>query len=346
MQGYDYGVRPVIAVAGDWSFVETWNKSEYIANVYGFEPQYGLAVNVPFVAMVFENEGYGRKLFEDHFLEWVNNSDDGDAVGIDFIEWKDGHYTIVVYPDMDHLIERLGPKHLTSDDVQVTAFVPAKGKDFTSKEGFSIFKEAAKNNVILLTGATRTHLFEDCMIRKLKVNFYEEGKIPQNSMSIAFERGRGMDSYSRMQPLPKEDISYVRQRRHRTLSRYFPVTLERIRVHEKFLQLMDQVINSNYEKWQVIQAFCNLSCSLLCLGSPYFEGLSEDTDMASVYHLLESYFETPNMDEIPQKAFDKGMIVKQIMLDSSELLRVRQIPLPKKSNPKTIQSLLRTNGLL
>lgn len=347
MQGYDYGVKPVIAVAGDWSFVETWDQADYIANYYGVEAQHGLAVNVPFVAMVFENELYGRKLFEDHFIQWVNNSSgDDDAVGIDFIEWNDGHYTMVVYPNIDQLVDRLGPKHLSKDEVEVIAMIPAKGKEFTSKEGFLIFKEAAKSNVILLMGGTPDQPFEDCQIRKLKVNFYEEGKIPQDSMSITFERGRVDGEYSRERPRLTENISQAKIRRERAISRYFPVTLERIYASQEFSRLEDELISSKYEKWQITQAFCNLTCSVIVLGEPYFEGLPEDREMASVFHLLEAYLEKPNMPSIPQKAFNKGMLVKQIMLDSIELLRSRNISLPKKINPKTIQSLLRNSGLI
>lgn len=350
MRGYDYGIRPTVAALGDFDFVDAWDKAGYYANAYGFWDHHGVIVNPPFVCMLFENEEKGRILFEKHFKKWESGSDDGDAVGLTFVEWNDGGYSMIVYPEIEHLIQRCFPDDRDREGLDVIALIPSKSKEFPEKSDFfQVFKRAAQTNPVLFMGGTEEGPFHDLVIRKLRVEFLEEDSVPEHSVPATFKRGREGDNRSEHRERPLEPIESLFSRRICNLDKYFPVTQERLRGSATLGDALRRLSTSGYEEWQIMQAACNLVLSHALFGTQHFRGLEVgDAHAGSVplHEILRDYVETPYMPALPEAVSKPGSLRRQIKLDSLELLRARDVPIPKDTRRKRIQRLLQKRDLL
>jgi len=350
MYGYDYGIRPTVVAVGDVDFVDAWDKAGYYANAYGFWDHYGVIVNPPFVCMLFENEEEGRNLLEKHFKKWADDSDDGDAVGMAFVEWNDGGYSMIVYPEIQHLIQRCFPDDRYREEVDIITLVPSKAKDFPEKsEFFRVFKRAAQTNPVLFMGGTEEGAFDDLVIRKLHVEFHEEDGVPEHSIAATFKRGRESGDHTEHRERPLEPLEDVFSRRIRNLDKYFPVTLEYLRASTAFADVLGRLSTSGHEEWQVVQAACNLVLSHNLLGKQHFRGFEcgdRDTGSIPLHDALRNYVETPYMAALPDSVSRPSFLRRQIKLDSLRLLRARDLAIPIDTRPSRIQRLLQRHGLL
>jgi len=111
MIGFDYGIKPNILVMSDVEFPNLIHEGKVRAVAYGRLPYYELLNEPMFVSLVFEDDEKGEECFK-HFKEWINNSNNSEAVSLSFIELNNGGYTVCVYPDYALLIDRCIPHEL------------------------------------------------------------------------------------------------------------------------------------------------------------------------------------------------------------------------------------------
>jgi hypothetical protein len=353
MEGYDFGVRNRTGVIGDFAYIEDWDKSGYFANGYGIYPQHGVIFNAPFLAMIFEDEGIGRRLFSEHFMKWVQSSGSGDAIDISFVEWNDGSYTMGLAPNIEYLVKRTLP-NVNDEEVEILPMVLSKFKEFPNRSKYFMeFKRMARTNPVLFVPADRNmRVMDDLLIVKYKINFLNEGNAADDWIGEIMLRNRKLEKGRYEAPIPLEDYQTVSKRRNKMMKKYFPITLERIYVSEKYKQVSSSLQNNEYAEWQIQQGFCNLVLSKNRLGllhySPSQPELSDGSkkNKIIVYDLLKDYSERPRMDDFSDELFDFETLQRQIVLDSIELLRMRDIKMAPKENPEIIQNKMAENHLL
>ncbi len=90
MFGFDYAIKPKIMIVGDIEFPDLIRKASIFGVGYISIPQ-NVLVNQPLkIALIFNNEEYGRKAMLT-FRNWINSSNGNeDAFMMDIIERKDG----------------------------------------------------------------------------------------------------------------------------------------------------------------------------------------------------------------------------------------------------------------
>lgn len=195
MFGYDYAIKPKVMVVGDIEFSNHLHKANIFGVGYINIPQNAL-VNQPIkIALIFNDEKYGKKAMQ-AFHNWVNNSNGNeDAFMMDIIERKDGGYVLCFYQGIECLINRTIPSHLrkwvTPIIVNTTHF-----KEIDNVSGDYIrFKNALQFSRCHIIGGTKYKPFTDIPdIFKQKINIYTENNIPKDSPIIVYK------------PLKKEEI--------------------------------------------------------------------------------------------------------------------------------------------
>lgn len=260
VQGFDYGTKPTVAVIGDIGFPELLRRG--LAGLgYSLLPQHGLLVNPPLLVMIFEDADTARECFT-RFRGWCQDAPDGDAVGTTFIEYDSGEYGFCVYQEPRLLVQRLVPEPERSEFEQLM-MVTAHLKLFPSQSPhYSWFKSAVRDRMFVLAPGTKDgELILDLALRKGQVHFYAQDQIPEESIASTFARLEGEAG----PPLPRPVSSEMKlrprniaERRRAQLSRFFPVTLERLAFQPSFDELKSQLKAEGYREWQVVQAACNV----------------------------------------------------------------------------------------
>jgi hypothetical protein len=102
----------------------------------------------------------------------------------------------------------------------------------------------------------------DLAIIKQKVHFYSEKDIPEDTMENLLAKSRESQGKAELQKhSPSELIptaKEIHKRRCFQLRRFFPVTIERLRLNQEFLEIKKNLIEEGYKEWQIFQAACNI----------------------------------------------------------------------------------------
>jgi hypothetical protein len=259
--GCDYGVKPRMIVVGDAEFPNLLRQG-LRALSYERLSQHGLLVNPPLLGFVFADEATARDCFS-RFKGWADDSQDGDAVGISFIEFETDEYGLCVYPDGTHLVDRCIPP-LLRPEVEPIIITVGHLKMFPRRsEAFRWFKRITTTSPTVVAPATiHGGVMLDLAVRKMSIPFYTEPDIPDNSTEAVLLRSRRGDGASeRRSALPADARPSAREiamRRRAQLSRFFPITLERLSFDGQFQQLRSGLVDEGYKTWQIDQAACNL----------------------------------------------------------------------------------------
>ena len=327
--GYDYGTKPIVLLPGDTEFLDLLNRG-FLALGYGIVPEFGLLVDTPLLLMGFKNGTIARECFS-HFMEWSGDTGDGDAVRISFVEFNDGEFGMCVSQDMERLLKR-SISETYREEVEPRIMVVGHLKMFPHQsDSYKWFKSAAMSSPFVLAPQPVTgEPIKELALRKREINFYREDEIPEHTVENSLVRHRNVEEEKHVRrEIPREfrfSTIGIYERREVQLSRFFPVTLERLSFDKEFIQIKQQLIGEGFRDWQVTQAGCNLA--LQYLAPELFENDSEESDpirrgvvAQSVLAFLIDNHQTLSLASVPADIFSVISMKEQIYADSSALLR-------------------------
>lgn len=352
--GYDYGTKPIVLVPGDTEFIDLLNRG-FLALGYGIVPEFGLLVDAPLLLMGFKNVTIARECFS-KFAEWSGEDGDGDAVRISFVEFNDGEFGMCVSQDIERLLKRNIPE-IYRKEVEPRIMVVGHIKMFPHQsDGYKWFKSGAMTSPFVLAAqSVNGEPIKDLALRKREINFYSEDEIPEHTLEISLVRHRNAKEERHVRrEIPREfrfGKEGLHERRRIQLSRFFPVTLERLRFSKEFSQIRRQLTSEGFHDWQVIQAGCNIALQHLAPG--LFKDAGEGPDSVQrdviaqkILTFLIDTHQPLSLASIPMDQFNVAVLKEQVYADSSALLRYILENEIEVSDPNSLQGELARHNLL
>ena len=348
MFGYDYGTKPCVAVVGDLEFPQLFSDG-LVALGYMKIPQFGILVDPPVLVMAFRDKTMGRECFT-HLKGWSDASEDGDAVGIGFIEFGVEEYGLCVYQEPKRLTDRVLPKSHQDESEPLLINVGYIKRFPKASQGYAWFKSMTERSpFVLAPGTIDGELMLDLAIRKREVNFYQQDNIPEHTMESVLVKPyiSGAEKSPKPSPTPNLKLSPLEifQRRRSQLARFFPVTLERLRFSPLFSQTKQKLVKEGCQEWQVTQAGCNL---VLKYRLPELFAKTDDDqyDAMGVLDYLLTYSEDVSSKLPPDQELSIEQLLEQIKADTYELIRYVIDNQPPEINNCDLQLMLLEHGLL
>jgi len=351
--GYDYGTKPQVVIVGDMEFRDIL-RSSFIALAYGQIPKFRALKNCPLLMMVFEDEDSGHKCFA-HFNSWCNASGDGDAVGVGFIEFDSGEYGICIFQDHESIVKQY-ISEIHRPEVEPIVMNVGHLKMFPEQsKGYRWFKSLAeKGKFILAPGTSECAPMSDFGIIKGNAHFFNEKQIPKNTMEYILMKLKSGRQSEVQRHSPRElrlTDEEIRDRRCRQLRRFFPVTIERLKLNQEFLKIKHKLKEEGYKEWQIFQAACNICLAfrapeLLDSAENISGSDQKDTVSIRILDYLLANIEDLSISLPPLEKLSVEIMHKQIYIDSVKLIKyftAAEIPEKKMTE---IQNDLITFGLL
>jgi len=320
--GCDYGIRPKIAVVGDLEFQSKLG-DHFVALGYTSVPSFGLLVDPPVLAMLFDTKGSARECFA-HFTGWAKGSESGDAVGIGFVEFESNEYAMCIYQDPEMLLRRTIPEAIRPEvDPMFMALTYMKVFPAQSK-GYVWFKTAVRDSpFVLVPAASGDAPMMDLVVTKRSANFYREREVPEHSPEGAILRLRASEGETELhRPMPesmKPQPDQVAARRRHQLRRFFPVTLERMQWSEAFKAVRKNLLMEGFHEWQVNQAWCNMS--LHRRFPDEFEKGDSNVNVVDVLGRLVNTYEALGTSQMTSEQLQPSRLRAQIRADSVYLFK-------------------------
>ncbi len=351
--GYDYGAKPRLMLVGNVEFPELLRRG-FVALAYEQLSYFGLLVNPPLLGMVFADGGSARRCFE-IFKGWSDASEDGDAVGVGFIE-SDDEYSMCIYQEQRRFIDRMVPQHLRGEvDPIVMTAVQSKGFPHRSR-GLDWFKRSTHSRPFVLAPVKPTgEPILELAVRKREVNFYREGEVPENTPEWTLSRsGRDESEGEAHHPVPPEarpSPASIRERRAGQLTRFFPVTLERLAMDRGFRQTQAELAGDGYREWQIDQAACNIALrhrhpELFAVPPALGNDGAEDSPAIKVLEHLIFYGEDVSVALPTAGQLSAAALREQVRADALDLLQYTLYPDTPSVTYEGTQAELAERGLL
>jgi len=353
--GFDYGTKPIVLIIGDTEFPGLLIRGNFAAVGYDVVEYFGLLVNAPRLTMVFQDVGTARECFL-RFKEWGGPSEDGDAVRISFVELDEGGYAMCTSQDVDRLIKNRMPEWFRGE-VETRAMAMGSIKTFPEvSDSYRWFKSVTETSPFILAPAgINTPPIRDLALRKREVHFYREGELPEHSIESSLVRHRNdLKESDTRREIPSElraNAADIRVRRGAQLSRFFPVTLERLSMSKDFADVKRQLMADGFREWQVVQAACNISLKQIApelfISSPQLsnEEQGEPSAMRVLDFLLSGHEIVARMLP-PAGHLSAEKLREQIQADAQELLQYVAGARIEKVEPSRLQAELADRGLL
>lgn len=318
MFGFDYAIKPKIMIVADVEFSELIRKASIFGLGYISIPQNAL-VNQPLqIALIFNNEEYGRKAMLS-FHNWINSSNgDVDAFIMDIIEKKDGGYVLCFYQGIECLINRNIPSYLRK---WVTPLI-ASATHFKEIENVSgdylRFKNALQFSRCHIIGATKYKLFTDIPdIVKTKINIYTEDNIPEGSPIVGYKPLTREEIKKSRKTFDKIQQENLEEERDRSLKYFFPITYEKIR--RGFLHEIVGELQEKHNKSQITQGICNLILQFRIEKDKDIDTKSKEWGPMDILEYLMDKHESPRSFFPNTNDISKEVLVKQMNADSEFL---------------------------
>lgn len=321
--GYDYGIKPIWMVLGDIEFSELFIKANCNGVVYIFyKDDKGEKIPVQ-MAFIFENEKPANKLL-DILLGWVERSNnDGDAVGIDFIEKNDGGYAIAIFPEMEKLLERTIPKYLRDKVVPLIMVVTHYKTMDSLGENYLNFKANHKKRGKISIGYAIGNQYKilkqsDKYFIKTEFNFYKENNIPPDSMAAGYKLSDKTPTQSNHLSPKKQSKKEISQRRIQEIKSLMPLTLNKLK--NQWLATIQDKLKTTHAPEIIYQAICNLIVfeRMKLLDKSEADSEKQDCSINILTYLLDN-FESFDSYCPPDEFFTEELIVKQILNDQKVL---------------------------
>lgn len=316
---FDYAIKPKIMIVGDIEFSDLIRKASIFGLGYISIPQNAL-VNQPLkIALIFNNEEYGRKAMLT-FHNWINSSNGNeDAFMMDIIERKNGGYVLCFYQGIECLINSNIPNYLRKwvnpIIINVTQF---KEIDHVSGD-YIKFKNALQFSRCHIIGGTKYEPFTDIPnIVKTKINIYTEDNIPESSPIVGYKALTREEINQSRKAFGEVQQENLDEERDKSLKYFFPITYEKIR--KGFLHNIIEELEEKHNKTQIMQGICNLILQFRIEKDMDIDTKSKEWGPIDILEYLMDKYESPrsffpNINEI-----NKEVLVEQINADS-ELLR-------------------------
>lgn len=361
--GFDYGFPPESLLISPPDFPQLLTEADTFAVAYGHEvnSMYG---PIPALTLVGRHAAPLKTAFEE-FKRWTDASD-GDSVELSFLILKRGGYAIGVSPEINRLRIRI----LGFNSVyQPLYFSPMWIKILdTCNPLVSQFREYCQKLISPFTlraavyrGVTPgqvpdSALFEQLPgttpILKFCAHFADEGEASPDTLPGIIEKSFIHKDYKRTQkrspkPPPRNIApSDVSQTRLKMLAKHFPVTLLRLRTNVVISAIRRSLMARGVGSWQIDQAVCNLQLSFeMTKGQPHFKNIPSNEFVERLVASLSNRFEEANGTHDQLNKVTDTLILAQIMLDSTTLLRRLGIR-SKHNDISALLNELSKNGLL
>lgn len=321
--GLDYGIKPTMALLSNIEFPDLFKKANCSGLMYGFCPD-SSGEEIPHeLSFMMQNENYAEQ-FLNILIQWKDNSGgDSNAVALEFVELKNGEYTLVISPDNHLLMERLVPDHL-KDRVNPRLITMSQGKaGMRIGKNYLTFRDKyLKDRRIVV----RFTIFKDGKyikqsskyFIKTEFQFYNEDNIPNSSNAIL---AVGNKPGFKLPKPPKIEVNdeNLLKRRHSELKYFFPIVCDRV-INEKWLESVTSTINKTYTRDQTLQAICNLILfERLQLQKPMAVDFNSASYDMSILEYLMANFESFDSYMPNDTFFTKQKIENQIRLDAKFL---------------------------
>jgi hypothetical protein len=339
-------------VLGDMEFSSLLDHS-LLAIGYAVESQFGAMVDAPMLVLIFENESAGRACFA-RFHGWCEGSERGDAVALGFVEMNEDEYVMCIYPDRERLVQRVLPE-IHRSEVDPLVFMVGHIKTLPRQSGgYDWFKRVAGRSPFVVAPATPDgSVMTDAAFSKTEVGFYREDDLPEDSMEFDLTRlRRGEEGAHGPKPPEAAAPGEINERRRAQLSRFFPVTLERLSFDTDFGRKLNQFMSEGYREWQVLQAGCNLALKsyapeLFSSGDEESGDSSEEPNRVDILDYLLEQSEDAMSTFPPTGEMTASALREQITADGRELLSYVAGPdAPADMTTVDLQAELASRGLL
>jgi hypothetical protein len=326
--GIDYGVKPRVLLVADMELIG-WLTEGFLG--LGYTPlECVTGSDVCGIGFLFSSEDIARCCFT-RFRGWMVASSDPEALRLTCVELSDGGYGLCVLQGLEQLKARcLHPDG--ADDVEPLVVGSCFLKEFPERShGFQWLKANVGEGSVVIFPAVREGPLTDLTIEIPPPRFYSECEVPAGSMEANMLRtrqaagsgaGRGLVADAIPDPVPPEPDTIARHRAVQ-LSRFFPVSLERLKMNPAFGTLEEGLRSEGFRTWQVLQACCTLS---LAARTPELFKLQEsqmDEEQDVHCRVLEHLWSTPeDALTITHIALpEPSQVRRQIEADSRALLR-------------------------
>lgn len=318
--GMDYGIKPTMAVAGDFSFVENFQKAVCEGLVYITCPD---TVGKPIpceIGFMMKEEKYAE-LFLESLISWKENSNgDSQAIDLHFLEQNNGDYMLSISANVMMLMEKMIPEHII-DHVSPLSIIAYQSKGgMKIGENYKIFKDQylqGRKIVVRYFIVDNNHELikrSEKYFIKSEFKFSKEGEINEEDLTNPLIN-KNAKRIKKTHKIASNDPSVVETRRQK-LHYFFPITCNRVE-KQGWLSTIVSSINPRYSQEQIIQGICNivLSGRLSLQGNsvdftPHDKGFSLELIqyLAETHESFDSFF-------LEDQFFTKQIIEKQIRLD-------------------------------
>lgn len=330
--GFDYGLKPHLVLIGDPEFSNLFKAAKCIGLSYEFSKDKENLIRPESLSFIFENEKPAKDFFN-ILLNWIDKSNgDGNAVALDFIETNEGGYVVGISPDMRRFIDRMVPKS-HKEKVSPVAMMCTQFKEIpTLSKNYLEFKNNIKNidqfsiGYVIVEKEKITKKGEKHFI-KTEFSFFEENNIPEDHMLISYHAVKKQSDFIKKPTTkrPKLPLKELGERRLLEMRSYLPLTLNRLQ--NKWLEIIIEKLEKEYEKDQIVQAICNLTI---------FERIKQNVDLSSdftsqgypnrILDYLLFTFESFDSYYPDDDFYTEEKIIQQIQNDKNELTQYFKKP--------------------
>lgn len=336
--GMDYGVPPRYMLMANPALMELWNQAKCLAFGYGQLPKHGAFFDVPFVGIVFEDIEKGIRVFE-LLKSWDCEPGSGQGTDISFLENQDTNsYTMALGPNYAQMIKRLLHPSMLEDYSLMTMGL-AVGKTLTISENFRRLRDQSRNKPIVFVPATKTgEVLAQHALTKPDVQFYQKENVPRDSLIYAMTVDDPRSIERSSAETNSVDPVQIQFKRTRQLKKFFAVTIARLEHNPTFAKVV-QGLNQNYDRWQLVQAACNI---LSADRNPSLVEANGKLDFNKAYDAIRHNSESPTDEVALHKQFNGQAIESQIAEDEIYLYNALRLE-SKEGDPVMI---LRRLGLI
>lgn len=328
LHGMDYGVPPRYMLMANPALIELWNQGKCQGLGYMILPRHASFVDVPSVGIMFEDIEKGICVFN-LLKSWDCEPGSGQGTDISFTENRAANsYTMALGPNIPEMIKRLLDPSMLEDYSLMTMGL-TMGKTLTLSDHFRWLRDQEKTKPIVFAPANKSgeallqHAFT-----KSGVQFFDHAVIPKDSIEYAMSEEEKTSRRSEgIKPLPVYPVE-IATKRTRQLKKFFAVTIARLEHNPSFLKTVKHLIQ-NYERWQLVQAACNILCGDWY---PELRNANGRLDFNKVYNVLRQHPEEITDELTLRRDFSVEVIEAQVNEDVIYLCdRLR--PETKHENP-------------
>ncbi|MNJ86522.1 hypothetical protein D3C87_40230 [compost metagenome] len=317
--GMDYGLKPTMAVAGDFSFVENFQKAVCKGLAYITCPDTNGEPIPCEIGFMMKEEKYAE-LFLESLISWKENSNgDSQAVDLHFFEQNNGEYMLSISANVMMFMSKMIPEHII-DHVSPLSIIAYQSKGgMQIGENYKIFKDQylqGRKIVVryfIVDNDNALIKRSEKYLIKSEFKFSKEGEVDDDNLPNPLINKS--TKKRKPQKIESDDPSVLETRKQK-LHYFFPITCNRME-KQGWLSELVSTINPRYSQEQIIQSICNIVLHERLLLHGNSAGFLSD-DKGFSLNLIEYLAENHESFDsfFPEDSFfTKQIIEKQIRVD-------------------------------